>query len=50
MFSYGLYVLAGGASILIVTRLDMMMLGALLDLQQVAFYTVAFFIGNSVKI
>lgn len=48
MFSYGLYVLAGGASILIVTRLDMMMLGALLDLQQVAFYTVAFFIGNAI--
>ena len=48
MFSYGLYVLAGGASILIVTRLDMMMLGALLDLQQVAFYTVAFFIGNTI--
>ena len=40
----------GGASIMIVTRVDMMMIGSLLDLQQVAFYTVAFFIGNAIKV
>tara|TARA_B110000240_G_C13486001_1_gene447433 strand:- start:528 stop:1982 length:1455 start_codon:yes stop_codon:yes gene_type:complete len=50
MVSYGLYVLVGGASIIIVTRLDMMMIGSLLNLEQVAFYTVAFFIGNAIKI
>ena len=50
MLSYGLYVLIGGAAMIIVTRLDLMMIGALLDLQQVAFYTVAFFIGNAIMV
>ena len=50
MFSYGLYVLVGGASIMLVTRLDMMMLGSLLDLQHVAYYTVAFFIGSTITV
>jgi len=50
MFSYGLYVLVGGASIILVTRLDMMMLGSLLDLQHVAYYTVAFFIGSAITV
>ena len=35
---------------MIVTRLDMMMIGSMLDLEQVAFYTVAFFIGNAIKV
>jgi len=50
IISFGLFVLVGGASIMIVTRLDMMMIGSLLDLEQVAFYTVAFFIGNAIKV
>jgi len=50
MLNFGVYVLVGGASILLVTRLDMMMIGSLLDLEQVAFYTVAFFIGNVIKV
>ena len=50
MLSYGLYVLIGGAAMIIVTRLDLMMIGSLLDLQQVAFYTVAFFIGNAIMV
>ena len=50
IISFGLFVLVGGASIMIVTRLDMMMIGTLLDLEQVAFYTVAFFIGNAIKV
>ena len=50
LINFGLYVMAGGAAIMIVSRVDMMMIGALLDLEQVAFYTVAFFIGNSIKI
>ena len=50
MFSFGLFVLVSGASLMIVTRLDMMMIGALLDLEQVAFYTVAFFIGNAIRV
>ena len=50
ILKFGSYVLVGGASIMIVTRLDMMMIASLLDLEQVAFYTIAFFIGNSIKI
>jgi O-antigen/teichoic acid export membrane protein len=50
IISYGLYVLAGGISIIIVTRIDMMMIGSLLDLKQVAYYTVAFFIGNAITV
>ena len=50
MFTYGVYVLVGGISIIIVSRIDMMMIGSLLDLQQVAFYTVAFFIGNTIMV
>ena len=47
---YGLYVLVGGISIIIVTRIDIMMIGSMLDLEQVAFYTIAFFIGNAIMV
>jgi O-antigen/teichoic acid export membrane protein len=56
MLSYGVYVLVGGASIMIVTRLDIMMIGSILEdgtgegLKQVAYYTVAFFIGNAIMV
>ncbi len=54
ILSYGVYVLVGGVSIILVTRIDMMMLGSMLEdgtgegLKQIAFYTVAFFIGNAI--
>ena len=48
--SFGLFVFVGGASVMLVTRLDMLMIGSMLDLEQVAFYTVAFFIGNAIKV
>jgi O-antigen/teichoic acid export membrane protein len=50
ILSFGLYVFVGGASVMIVTRLDIMMIGSMLDFEQVAFYTVAFFIGNAIKV
>jgi O-antigen/teichoic acid export membrane protein len=50
MLSYGLYVLVGGTSMIIVSRLDMIMLGSLRNLQEVAYYTVAFFIGNAIMV
>ena len=50
IINFGLFVLAGGTSIIIVARLDMMMIASLLDLEQVAFYAVAFYIGNAIKI
>ncbi len=52
ILSFGLFVFVGGASVMLVTRLDMMMIGSLLKdgLEKVAFYTVAFFIGNAIKV
>lgn len=50
LFKFGVYVLAGGASIMLVTRMDMMMIGSILGLEEVAFYTIAFFIGNAIKV
>ena len=50
ILSFGLFVLVGGTSLMLITRIDMMMIGSMLDLEQVAFYTVAFFIGNAIKV
>jgi len=50
MVVYGSYVLIGGASVMLVSRLDMLMIGALLDLEQVAFYTLAYYIGSVIKV
>ena len=50
IFNYGLYVLIGGASMIIVSRLDIMMLGSILNLEQVAYYTIAFFIGSAIMV
>jgi O-antigen/teichoic acid export membrane protein len=47
---YGFYVLIGGGSVMFVSRLDMLMIGALLDLEKVAFYTLAFYIGSVIKV
>ena len=47
---YGLYVLIGGASIMLVTRLDMLMIGSMLNLKEVAYYTLAFYIGSAIKV
>lgn len=50
ILSFGLFVFVGGASVMLVTRLDMIMIQNLMDLDHVAFYTVAFFIGNAIKV
>jgi len=56
MLTYGIYVLLGGVSIMLVTRIDIAMIGSMLEdgtgegLRQVAFYTVAFFIGNAIMV
>ena len=47
---FGLYVLAGGASAMLVSKVDMVMIGKLMDYKAVAFYTVAFFIGNVIRV
>ena len=45
-----MYVLVGGASAMLISKVDMMMIANLMDLQHVAFYTVAFFIGNVIRV
>ena len=47
---YGLYVLTGGASAILVSKVDMVMIAKLIGYKEVAFYTVAFFIGNVVRV
>ena len=47
---FGLYVLVGGASAILVSKVDMMMIGKIIGYKEVAFYTVAFFIGNVIRI
>jgi O-antigen/teichoic acid export membrane protein len=43
-------VLVGGASAMLVSKLDMIMIGKLIGYKEVAFYTVAFFIGNVIRV
>jgi len=50
LMNFGCYVIGAGASAMIVSRVDMLMIGMLIDLKHVAFYTVAFFIGNAIKV
>ena len=45
-----MYVLAGGASAILVSKIDMIMIGKLIGYKEVAFYTVAFFIGNVIRV
>jgi len=50
LMNFGFYVIGAGTSAMIVSRVDMLMIGMLIDLKHVAFYTVAFFIGNAIKV
>ena len=50
LLTYGAFVLVGGASSILVSKVDMMMIGKLMDLKQVAYYTIAFFIGNVILV
>ena len=50
LLTYGIFVLGGGASAILVSKVDMMMIGKLMDLKHVAYYTIAFFIGNVILV
>jgi len=50
LLKFGLYVLVGGASAMLVSKVDMMMIGKFIGYKEVAFYTVAFFIGNVIRV
>ena len=49
-FKYGLYVITGGGAAILVSRFDMLMIEHYLDLKQVAYYGLAFFIGSVIKV
>lgn len=50
MMGFGFYVILGSTSALLISKIDMLMLGKYLDLQSVAQYTVAFYIGNAIMV
>jgi len=50
LIQFGLFVIVGGASAMIVSRLDMVMIGKFMGLEYVAFYSVAFYVGNAIRV
>jgi O-antigen/teichoic acid export membrane protein len=46
---YGVYVILGGGAAALVARLDMIMIEYFMDLKQVAYYGLAFFIASVIK-
>lgn len=50
LINFGFYVIIGGASAMLISKVDMILINKYLDLEHVAYYTVAFFIGNAIKI
>ena len=50
LLRFGLYVVVGGASAILVSKVDMIMIQKILGFKQVAYYTIAFFIGNVVRV
>ena len=47
---YGMYVITGGGAAILVSRFDMLMIEHYLDLKQVAYYGLAFFIGSVIRV
>ena len=47
---YGLYVITGGGAAILVSRFDMLMIEHYLDLKQVAYYGLAFFMGSVIRV
>ncbi len=50
ILKYGLFVFVGGASAILVSKLDMMMIAKYLSLEQVAYYSIAFYMGNAIGV
>lgn len=50
LIQFGLFVIVGGASAVLVSRLDMVMIGKFMGLKHVAFYSVAFYVGNAIRV
>mgnify|MGYP002039463709 CR=1 FL=1 len=50
MLKFGSFVILGSTSALLISKLDMLMLGSYIGLENVAYYTIAFYIGNAIMI
>ena len=50
MLKFGSFVILGSTSALLISKVDMLMLGSYIDLENVAYYTIAFYIGNAIMI
>ena len=50
LLRFGVFVVAGNASATLVSKIDLFMIGALMNLEDVAYYSIAFFIGSIVKV
>jgi len=50
MLKFGSFVILGSTSALLISKIDVLMLGSYIDLENVAYYTIAFYIGNAIMI
>lgn len=50
MLKFGFFVILGSTSALLISKVDMLMLASYLDLENVAYYSIAFYIGNAIMI
>ena len=50
MLKFGSFVILGSTSALLISKVDMLMLASYLDLENVAYYSIAFYIGNAIMI
>ena len=50
IYTYGAYIIVGGASSVIITQIDSLMIGSMLKTEQLGIYTIAFFVGAVVEV
>mgnify|MGYP006162374301 CR=1 FL=1 len=50
IINFGSFVILGSASALLISKIDMLMVASYIDLENVAYYTIAFYIGNAIMI
>lgn len=50
MLGFGFFVILGSTSALLISKVDILMIGSYIDLEHVAYYTIAFYIGNAILI
>ena len=50
MLKFGFFVILGSTTALLISKIDMLMIGSYIDLENVAYYSVAFYIGNAIMV